>query len=84
MVSGKRFDNVQDEKKLVQWENILADTYLTKVEAREADSVDGRVKVMMHRSVEKFCDHVCVCVCMVCMWERVPAVTCVCAHVGGE
>lgn len=60
LISGKRFDNLQDEKKLVQWENILADTYLTKVEAKEADSVDGRVKVIMHRSAYELV--VCVCV----------------------
>ncbi|XP_070175133.1 transient receptor potential cation channel subfamily M member-like 2 [Littorina saxatilis] len=55
----KRFLNHQEEKKLVQWENIIADTYLTKVEAREADSVEGRVKVMMHKleSMQTKIDH---------------------------
>ncbi|XP_076456247.1 transient receptor potential cation channel subfamily M member-like 2 isoform X2 [Babylonia areolata] len=45
----KRYSNAQDEKKLVQWENIIADTYLTKVEAQEAYSMDGRIKGMMHK-----------------------------------
>ncbi|KAK7482390.1 hypothetical protein BaRGS_00026409, partial [Batillaria attramentaria] len=43
----KRFENQNEEKQLIQWENIIADTYLTKLEAREAESVEGRMKVVM-------------------------------------
>ncbi|KAL8563213.1 hypothetical protein ACOMHN_053960 [Nucella lapillus] len=45
----KDFGNTQDEKKLVRWENIIADTYLTTIGVQEADSVEGRVKGMIHK-----------------------------------
>ena len=68
MISGKRFKKLQDEKKLVQWENIIADTYLTKVEDKKTDSVDCKVKVIMKRSVCKLCVCVCVSVCVSLTW----------------
>ncbi|XP_025081227.1 transient receptor potential cation channel subfamily M member 2-like isoform X2 [Pomacea canaliculata] len=45
----KRYENPNEEKQLVQWENIIADNYLTKMEAREADSVESRVRTVVER-----------------------------------
>lgn len=47
--AGKRYENPNEEKQLVQWENIIADNYLTKMEAREADSVESRVRTVVER-----------------------------------
>jgi hypothetical protein len=41
--------NQQEEKSLVRWENIIADAYLSRIDANEAESVENRVKVMMQK-----------------------------------
>lgn len=44
----KRF-NEEETKQLIQWENIIARTYPTKIEASQADSVEGRKKVVINK-----------------------------------
>ncbi|XP_035828049.1 transient receptor potential cation channel subfamily M member-like 2 isoform X2 [Aplysia californica] len=45
----KEFSSKLEEKQLIQWENVIADNYLSVTEKSEANSVSGRVKSSLER-----------------------------------
>ncbi|XP_069120927.1 transient receptor potential cation channel subfamily M member-like 2 isoform X1 [Argopecten irradians] len=38
-----------NEREIVQWENVIADAYLTRREHSEAENIDNRISIMHHR-----------------------------------
>lgn len=46
--SGKDFERLE-EKQLMQWENVIADTYLSSTEKAERNTIAGRVKSSMEK-----------------------------------
>ena len=46
---GKVYDSKQEEKALIQWENVIADNFLGHQDKTEANSVPGRVKASLER-----------------------------------
>ncbi|XP_033724836.1 transient receptor potential cation channel subfamily M member-like 2 isoform X2 [Pecten maximus] len=40
---------IPNEREIIQWENVIADAYLTRKELAEAENIDNRINIMHHR-----------------------------------